>query len=76
MYPKLGERDDRFSAYLEVIGLPQSDYVVLEKIWEYCDGRIPIQEISKKSSVAVMDMLKVLRKLGNQVKWMTKPKGS
>jgi hypothetical protein len=76
MYPKLGERDDRFSAYLEVIGLPQSDYVVLEKIWEYCDGRLPIQEISKKSSVAVMDMLKVLRKLGNQVKWMTKPKGS
>ena len=76
MHPKLGKRNGRFSAYLEVIGLPQSDFVVLEKIWDYCDGQIPIQDISKKSSIPAMDMLKVLRQLGNQVEWTTKPKGS
>ena len=76
MHPKLGKRNGRFSAYLEVIGLPQSDFVVLEKIWDYCDGKTPIQDISKKSSIPAMDMLKVLRQLGNQVEWTTKPKGS
>jgi hypothetical protein len=75
LYPKLGKRDDRFSAYLEVIGIPQHDYIVLERIWDFCDGHTPIQVISEKSSVPVMEMLKVLRELGNQVKWTTRPKG-
>ena len=75
IYPNLGIRDDRFSAYLEVIGLPKNDYIVLEKIWDHCSGSLPIQEISGKSSLPVMDILKVLRKLGNQVEWRTRPKG-
>jgi hypothetical protein len=75
LFPKLGNIDDRFSAYLEVIGLPENDYIVLEKIWDFCDGQTPIQKISEKSSVPVMDILKVLRKIGNQVEWTTKPKG-
>jgi hypothetical protein len=76
LFPKLSKRDDRFSAYLEVIGLPENDYIILEKIWNFCKGHSPIQEISSNSSVPVMDILKVLRKLGNQVEWKTKPKGN
>jgi hypothetical protein len=75
LYPKLGKRDDRFSAYLEVIGLPQNEYIVLERIWNFCNGKTPIQIIAEKSSVPVTDILKVLRALGNQVNWTTKPKG-
>ncbi len=71
IYPQLQERDDRFTAYLEIIGMPKKHYAVLDKIWDYCDGTTSIMEVSRKTGIPTSMIMEVLRQLGTHVKWKT-----
>ena len=72
LYPILGKRDERFAAYLEVVGIPKRDYKVLDSIWSHCNGRMSVKDISKESGISVPRIIDVLRSLGSQVKWNRK----
>lgn len=69
IYPIIGERDDRFMAYLEVIGIKKKDFSIVDAIWKYCNGGLSLREISERSNVPAVRILEVLRALGNQVTW-------
>ena len=68
-YPVMGERDERFAAYLEVIGIPKRDYDVVDSVWEYCNGAFSIKEISEKAGIPASRLVEVLRTLGKNVIW-------
>ncbi|NHJ14631.1 MAG: hypothetical protein EAX95_13210 [Candidatus Thorarchaeota archaeon] len=67
LYPKLGEKDKRFAAFLEVVGISTRDYKVLDIIWSHCTGELSIKEISRITGISVSKILDVLRELGAQV---------
>jgi hypothetical protein len=67
MYPVIGERDERFVAYLEVIGIKKRDFDVVDTIWTYCNGSHSLREISERTGIAAGRILEVLRSLGNYV---------
>jgi hypothetical protein len=67
IYPIIGERDDRFMAYLEVIGIKKKDFNIVDAIWKYCNGSLTLKEISERSNVPAVRILEVLRTLGKQV---------
>ncbi|TFF91675.1 hypothetical protein EU545_03275 [Candidatus Thorarchaeota archaeon] len=71
LYPVMDERDDRFSAYLEVIGIPKRDYDIIDAIWQYCDGSLSLSEISARTSISVPRIMEVLKALGKYVDWQT-----
>ncbi len=73
LYAKVCDRDERFLAYLEVIGMPKRDYEILDAIWEYCDGKTPVRVISARTHIPPSRILEVLRALGNNVTWATEP---
>lgn len=73
LYPKLERKDERFSAYLEVIGIPKNDYDILDTIWRYCDNQHSIREIADKTGAPASRIIEVLRTLGKQVKWVKRP---
>ena len=68
-FPTLDERDERFSVFLEVIGIKKKDFDVVNTIWKYCDGSLSIQEISERTSIPAPRIMEVLRALGNNVTW-------
>jgi hypothetical protein len=72
LYPKLGERDKRFTAFLEVVGISTRDYKVLDAIWDHCTGDLSIKEISRITGIPVSKVLDVLKELGNQVTFKKK----
>lgn len=69
LFPIMGERDSRFSAYLEVIGIPKKAYDIVDAVWKYCTGGFSIREISEKSEIQATRIMEVLRTLGNYVTW-------
>jgi len=69
VFPTLDERDERFSMFLEVIGIKKKDFDVVNTIWKYCDGSLSIQEISERTSIPAPRIMEVLRELGNNVTW-------
>lgn len=69
LYPVLEDRDDRFAAYLEVIGIKKRDYDIVDSIWKYCNGTLSIREISERSGIQASRILEVLDSLGNNVTW-------
>lgn len=69
VFPTLDERDERFSMFLEVIGIKKKDFDVVNTIWKYCDGSLSIQEISERTSIPAPRIMEVLRALGNNVAW-------
>ncbi|UCE11822.1 MAG: hypothetical protein JSW61_07785 [Candidatus Thorarchaeota archaeon] len=69
IFPVMDDRDERFAAYLEVIGIPKKDYDIVDLIWEHCNGSLSIKEISEVSRAPAFRIVEVLRKLGNHVKW-------
>ncbi len=69
LYPVMGDRDDRFAAYLEVIGIPKRDYDIVDIVWNYCTGGYSIREISEKTEIQATRVVDVLRALGNYVDW-------
>jgi hypothetical protein len=69
IYPILDERDERFAAYLEVIGIKKKDYDIVNTIWKYCNGSYSIREISERTNIAAARIMEVLDELGNNVAW-------
>ena len=69
IYPVLEDRDERFAAYLEVIGIKKRDYDIVDSIWKYCNGTLSIREISERSGIPASRILEVLDTLGNNVTW-------
>ncbi|MHA2352418.1 MAG: hypothetical protein ACXAC0_05160 [Candidatus Thorarchaeota archaeon] len=70
MFPVIEDRDERFVAYLEVIGIKKKDFDVVESIWKYCNGSLSLREISERSEIPSQRILEVLRALGNHVQWL------
>jgi len=70
-YPVLTTRDERFIAYLEVIGMPKKDYDILNRVWEHCDGSKSVSEIAALTNVPATKIIEVLRRLGTHVQWKT-----
>ncbi len=71
LFPVVAERDSRFMAYLEVIGMPKRDYVVIDTIWQHCTGESSIRQISNKTGIPASRIIEVLRAIGSHVKWYT-----
>ncbi len=69
LFPVMGEKDDRFAAYLEVIGIPKRDYDIVNNVWKYCTGSFSLREISEKTEIPSSRVVEVLRALGNNVTW-------
>ncbi|MHA1613381.1 MAG: hypothetical protein ACTSYJ_00885 [Candidatus Thorarchaeota archaeon] len=70
LFPVLEDRDERFAAYLEVIGIKKRDYDIVNSIWKYCTGSLSIKEIAERSSIPASRVLEVLSELGNNVTWL------
>ncbi len=70
LFPSMEDRDERFVAYLEVIGIKKRDFDVVESIWKYCNGSLSLREISERSDIPTQRILEVLRALGNHVQWL------
>jgi hypothetical protein len=70
LFPVIEDRDERFVAYLEVIGIKKRDFDVVESIWKYCNGSLSLREISERSDIPAQRIQEVLRALGNHVQWL------
>jgi hypothetical protein len=70
LFPVMEDRDERFVAYLEVIGIKKRDFDIVDSIWKHCNGSLSLREISERSDIPAQRILEVLRALGNHVKWM------
>lgn len=70
-YPKLDTRDTRFLAFLEVVGLPRDEFQVLEQAKHFCDGHNSIRDIALRIGVEPEKLVRILRKLGDYVEWLT-----
>jgi hypothetical protein len=69
VYPVVKKKDERFSAYLEVIGMPKKDYNVVNSIRQYCTGAYSVKEIAAKTGFSATRIIGVLKQLGKNVKW-------
>ena len=69
MCPLIHQNDARFNAYLDLIGLPNKDYQLLERAKNLCNGSRPITEVSEKLGVTSERLYEVLEKLGDEVQW-------
>jgi hypothetical protein len=69
IFPILDERDERFAAFLEVIGVKKKDFDVINRIWKYCNGSFSIREVSERTNIPAARIMEVLRTLGNNVTW-------
>ena len=67
--PLIQEKDARFDAYLDLIGLPSKDYQLLERAKSLCDGDRSIMDISERLGVVPEQLYEVLEKLGDEVDW-------
>ncbi|MHA2191314.1 MAG: hypothetical protein ACXAAP_13885, partial [Candidatus Thorarchaeota archaeon] len=69
MCPLIHQNDERFNAYLDLVGLPNKDYQLLERAKNLCNGNRPITEVSEKLGVTSERLYEVLEKLGDEVEW-------
>ena len=69
MCPLIKSNDSRFDAYLDLIGLPNKDYQLLERAKSFCNGDRPLIEISERLGVVPERLYEVLEKLGDEVDW-------
>ena len=70
-YPKLVSSDRRFLAYLETVGLPRDEYKILEDAKSFCDGNNTTTDIAQRIGVDEEKLVVILRKLGENVEWLT-----
>ncbi len=70
LFPVIEDRDERFVAYLEVIGIKKRDFDIVDSIWKYCNGSLSLREISERTEIPAQRILIVLRALGNYVQWL------
>jgi len=69
MCPSIKSNDSRFDAYLDLIGLPNKDYQLLERAKSFCNGDRPLVDISERLGVVPERLHEVLEKLGEEVEW-------
>jgi hypothetical protein len=69
MNPLIQQNDTRFDAYLDIIGLPNSEYQLLSRAKSLCDGNHYIIDISERLGETPKQLYEVLRKLGDQIDW-------
>ncbi len=69
MCPLIKGEDERFDAYLGLVGLPEKEYQLLKRAMPLCDGSRALGEISDKLGVTSERLHEVLSKLGEQVEW-------
>jgi len=67
--PLIQEKDARFDAYLDIIGLPSKDYQLLERAKTMCTGDRSLMDISDRLGVVPEQLYEVLEKLGDEVEW-------
>ncbi len=67
--PLIQEKDARFDAYLDIIGLPSKDYQLLERAKSLCNGNRSLVDISERLGVVPEQLYEVLEKLGDEVEW-------
>ena len=67
--PLIRTNDSRFDAYLDLIGLPNKDYQLLERAKSFCNGDRPLVDISERLGVVPERLYEVLEKLGEEVEW-------
>lgn len=67
--PVIKENDARFDAYLDLIGLPNKDYQLLDRAKSLCNGDRPLVDVSERLGVVPERLYEVLEKLGDEVKW-------
>lgn len=67
--PLIQEKDARFDAYLDLIGLPSKDYQLLERAKSLCNGDRSLVDISERLGVVPEQLYEVLEKLGDEVEW-------
>jgi len=67
--PLIQEKDARFDAYLDLIGLPNKDYQLLDRAKSLCNGNRSLVEISERLGVVPEQLYEVLEKLGDEVEW-------
>jgi len=73
LYPSLLKADSRFDTYLDLIGLPQKDYQVLQRAKSLCDGKHPLTDIANKINVTPDRLFEVLSKMGDtEIEWLKK----
>ncbi len=69
MCPMIRSNDSRFDAYLDLIGLPNKDYQLLERAKSFCNGERSLVDISERLGVVPERLYEVLEKLGDEVEW-------
>jgi hypothetical protein len=67
--PLIEEKDARFDAYLDIIGLPSKDYQLLDRAKSLCNGQSSLVDISERLGVVPEQLYEVLEKLGDEVEW-------
>ncbi len=67
--PLLRESDTRFEVYLNIIGIPNKDFQILNKARPLCNGSRSIEEISERIGVTAERLCEVFDRLGNMVKY-------
>jgi hypothetical protein len=67
--PLIREKDARFDAYLDLIGLPSKDYQLLDRAKSLCNGNRPLVDVSERLGVVPEQLYEVLEKLGDEVEW-------
>jgi len=67
--PLIREKDARFDAYLDLIGLPSKDYQLLERAKSLCNGDRSLMDVSERLGVVPEQLYEVLEKLGDEVEW-------
>ncbi len=71
LFPVMSERDQRFAAFLEIAGMNNKDYRVVDAVWRYCTGAYSLKEIADKTGIPAARILEVLKSLGNYVEYKT-----
>ncbi len=67
--PVIKSNDSRFDAFLDLIGLPNKDYQLLERARSFCNGERSIVDISERVGVIPERLYEVLERLGDEVEW-------
>ncbi|MHA2262659.1 MAG: hypothetical protein ACXAEN_09745, partial [Candidatus Thorarchaeota archaeon] len=67
--PRIRADDARFDAFLDLVGLPNKDYQLLQRAKAHCTGTRPVVDVSGRLGVTTERLYEVLSKLGDEVEW-------
>ncbi|UCE11820.1 MAG: hypothetical protein JSW61_07775 [Candidatus Thorarchaeota archaeon] len=67
--PKIRADDARFDAFLDIVGLPNKDYQLLQRAKAFCTGTRSVVDASIRLNVTAERLYEVLLKMGDEVEW-------